>query len=155
MILFCGIPSEPPLALAIEAAEALGAEFIVFNQRHAPYSDAMLDVRGCHITGKLWMWEREFPFSLFSGVYTRLMDNYDLPEVRSLEARGTGARTLEKCASLHYILNEWFEMAECPVLNRTSAMGSNGSKPHQTQLIAAAGFAVPETLVTNDPHEVP
>src|SRR5712691_10352181 len=100
MILFCGIPSEPPLALAIEAAEALGAEFIVFNQRHTTYSDAMLDVRGCHITGKLWMWEREFPFSLFSGVYTRLMDNYDLPEVRSLEARGTGARTLEKCASL-------------------------------------------------------
>jgi glutathione synthase/RimK-type ligase-like ATP-grasp enzyme len=29
-------------------------------------------------------------------------------------------------------------------------MGSNGSKPYQAQLIRALGFAVPETLVTND-----
>lgn len=154
MILFCGIPSEPPVALAIEAAEALGVDYIVFNQRHAPYSDAMLEVRAGHISGKLWMWEREFPLSLFSGVYTRLMDNYDLPEVRSLGAGSAGAHTVEKCAFLHDILNEWFEVAECPVLNRTSAMGSNGSKPYQAQLIAAAGFTVPDTLVTNDPQEV-
>ena len=30
-------------------------------------------------------------------------------------------------------------------------MASNGSKPYQTQLIRAHGFAVPETLITNDP----
>jgi glutathione synthase/RimK-type ligase-like ATP-grasp enzyme len=33
-------------------------------------------------------------------------------------------------------------------------MGSNFSKPYQSQLIKAQGFAVPETLVTNDPDLV-
>jgi glutathione synthase/RimK-type ligase-like ATP-grasp enzyme len=33
-------------------------------------------------------------------------------------------------------------------------MGSNFSKPYQLQLIRAHGFAVPETLVTNDPDLV-
>lgn len=40
------------------------------------------------------------------------------------------------------------------VVNRASAMASNGSKPYQAQLIARAGFAIPETLVTNDPELV-
>jgi len=30
-------------------------------------------------------------------------------------------------------------------------MGSNSSKPYQAQLIAQHGFAIPETLITNDP----
>ena len=33
-------------------------------------------------------------------------------------------------------------------------MASNGSKPYQAQLIQAAGFRVPRTLVTNDPDTV-
>jgi len=33
-------------------------------------------------------------------------------------------------------------------------MGSNSSKPYQAQLIRAQGFAVPETLITNDPDLV-
>jgi glutathione synthase/RimK-type ligase-like ATP-grasp enzyme len=37
------------------------------------------------------------------------------------------------------------------VVNRPSAGISNGSKPFQLQLIAAAGLSVPETLVTTDP----
>lgn len=36
------------------------------------------------------------------------------------------------------------------VLNPPAAAGSNGSKPYQLSLIAAAGWAVPETLVTSD-----
>jgi glutathione synthase/RimK-type ligase-like ATP-grasp enzyme len=31
-------------------------------------------------------------------------------------------------------------------------MSLNGSKPHQLAAVAAAGFAVPQTLVTNDPE---
>jgi glutathione synthase/RimK-type ligase-like ATP-grasp enzyme len=154
MILFCGIPSEPPIALAIEAADAIDAEYVVFNQRHAPYCDAMLDVRDGRISGSLWMWEQEFPFSVFSGVYTRLIDSTELPEVRSLRAFGDGARTEERSAFLHEILNEWFEVADCLVVNRTSAMASNGSKPYQAQIIADAGFAIPDTIVTNEPDEV-
>ena len=45
----------------------------------------------------------------------------------------------------------WLELTPALVVNRLSAMGSNSSKPYQAALIAQAGFAVPDTLVTNDP----
>ena len=40
---------------------------------------------------------------------------------------------------------------EAAVVNRPSAGRSNWSKPFQLRLIAAAGFTVPDTLVTTDP----
>jgi hypothetical protein len=152
MILICGIPSEPPIALAVEAAEALGVDYVVFNQRHAPYSDITLELCGSEVSGKLWIWEREFPLSSFAGVYTRLMDSSDIPELRS--SCGDHTAAIEKCVVFHTILNEWFELTAVPVLNRISAMASNGSKPYQAQLIAGVGFAVPDTLITNDPDAV-
>jgi glutathione synthase/RimK-type ligase-like ATP-grasp enzyme len=39
-------------------------------------------------------------------------------------------------------------------VNPAASMGSNGSKPYQAQLIARHGFAVPDTIVTNDPDRV-
>lgn len=40
------------------------------------------------------------------------------------------------------------------VLNRPSAAASNRSKPYQLGPIAAAGFAVPDTLITTSPDDV-
>ncbi|MBT2305546.1 hypothetical protein J7E70_34715 [Variovorax paradoxus] len=42
--------------------------------------------------------------------------------------------------------------APATVVNRPSAGRSNWSKPFQLQLISAAGFSVPDTLVTTDPE---
>jgi len=51
-------------------------------------------------------------------------------------------------------LSAWTELTRARVLNRPSAAATNRSKPYQLELIAAAGFAVPDTLVTTDPDEV-
>jgi len=51
----------------------------------------------------------------------------------------------------------WTELGELfqgTVVNRVSAMGSNASKPYQLRLLAELGFAVPPSLVSNDPAEV-
>ncbi len=51
----------------------------------------------------------------------------------------------------------WAELGELfhgTVVNRVSAMGSNASKPFQQRLLAALGFAVPPSLLSNDPQEV-
>jgi glutathione synthase/RimK-type ligase-like ATP-grasp enzyme len=154
MILICGIPTEPPLALAIAAAEALDIEHVVFNQRHVHFNDVLLDVRDGAATGALWMWEREYPLEQFSGVYTRLIDSADIPENRANGRAYAQPRLVARSAFLHTILNDWLEVAECPVLNRTSAMASNASKPFQAQLIATTGLRVPETLISNDPAEI-
>jgi glutathione synthase/RimK-type ligase-like ATP-grasp enzyme len=48
----------------------------------------------------------------------------------------------------------WLDITPARVVNRLGAMGSNGSKPYQAQLIAAHGLAIPETLVADDPDAV-
>jgi glutathione synthase/RimK-type ligase-like ATP-grasp enzyme len=47
-------------------------------------------------------------------------------------------------------LLSWIEMTSAFVVSLPSAMGSNNSKPYQMRLIRAAGFDVPDTLVTTD-----
>jgi glutathione synthase/RimK-type ligase-like ATP-grasp enzyme len=154
MILICGIPTEPPLARAIAAAEALGLEHVVLNQRHVHFDDLVLDVRGGAPTGSLWMWEREYPLERFSGVYTRLIDNRDIPENTPSAHSIPDATRVARAAFLHTVFNDWLEIAECAVLNRTSAMASNASKPFQAQLIIQTGLRTPETLISNDPDEI-
>jgi glutathione synthase/RimK-type ligase-like ATP-grasp enzyme len=85
-----------------------------------------------------------------TGVYARLMDHRSVPEYERL-APGDPERA--RWAALHDDLTTWVDVAAGRVVNRSSAMASNGSKPYQAQLIARHGLLSPETLVTNDPDE--
>ena len=82
------------------------------------------------------------------GIYLRFMDDRLLPELAG-EPDDSPARRASR--AFHDIVGQWAELTEARVVNRYSAMGSNFSKPYQAQLIAEHGFAVPETLVTNQP----
>jgi hypothetical protein len=154
MILFCGIPTEPPLALAIAAAEAMGVEHAVLNQRHAAFCDIALDVHGADVGGRLWTSEREWPLEAFSGAYTRLVENSVLPESRPRRGVAPDPARVAKAGFVVATLGQWLEIAPCRVVNPSWAMASNGSKPYQAQKIAEAGLATPPTLVTNDEDEV-
>lgn len=146
MILFCGIPTERPLQLAIEAAERLGIAHAIFSQRELGWSAVMVEQVGCCLTGRLWIREREWPLESFKGVYTRTCGFEELPEAR-LPA---GDARRDRAEYLHRILHEWLEVAPCLVVNRALAMASNISKPYQAQIIAR-NFSTPPTCVTNDP----
>lgn len=153
MILFCGIPTEPPLRLAIEAAEEAGTPHLVFNQREAHFCDLSFDLKGGSVSGRLRHRETDYPLEDFAGVYTRLTDWKTLPENRPVRGAAPDAAQVGRSRVVHEALAEWLELAECPVLNRVRAMASNASKPYQAQLIAREGLLVPPTLVTNDPAE--
>src|SRR5262249_29328329 len=78
--------------------------------------------------------------------------------VGSIFVRHAVARTLDPqvtvpMASLQAALNRMLLAACCPVINHPSCAFSNYAKPHQTRLLAAAGFDVPKTLVTNVSQE--
>ncbi|KAF5054541.1 Ribosomal protein S6--L-glutamate ligase [anaerobic digester metagenome] len=150
MILVCGIPSDGPTRLVIDAAEAAGVDHVVLNQRESRSIGLRIDVRrGRRIDGTLSLCGRDWPLSGFSGVFLRLMDWQDLPENRvGLAADPGGVR---RSGLLHDALIQWTEMTGCRVMNRCSAMGSNASKPYQAQFIQAAGFLTPPTLITSDP----
>ena len=83
-----------------------------------------------------------------SAVYTRMMDDRFLPELRG-EPASSPRRV--RCREVHAVLTDWMEIAPARVVNRARAMSSNCAKPYQAQLIRSVGFAVPETLVTNQP----
>jgi RimK-like ATP-grasp domain len=153
MILFCGIPSELPLALAIAAAEAAELPYVVFNQLEASFSDLLLEQRDGRWSGTLWVQETAWPLEDFTGVYTRAIDYGSLPANRAQARRQPDPQAVAHSAFLHSALADWIELAECRVLNKTEAMASNGSKPYQAQWIQRAGFLTPPTLVTNEPAE--
>jgi len=154
MILLCGIPSEPPLRLVIEAAEGLGIPYILFNQRETQYSDIHLEVKDGHMDGTIRIKETDWPLLGFSGVYVRMMDYQDLPENKTHGRTLADQNSLCKSQLFHSTLAEWLEMTECRVLNRNRAMSSNMSKPYQAQFILRSGFRTPATIITNDPEEV-
>jgi glutathione synthase/RimK-type ligase-like ATP-grasp enzyme len=79
------------------------------------------------------------------------MDDQALPEARDLPPDHPERL---RCRRLHDALLQWMEITPARVINRTAAMASNSSKPYQMQLIRQNGFAIPDTLITNDPELV-
>jgi glutathione synthase/RimK-type ligase-like ATP-grasp enzyme len=138
------------LALAIEAAQRLGLDQVVFNQRHAQFCDIAVDSHRGTLAGALRISDREWRLEDFTGVYTRLIDVHSLPENRPRRYTKPDDVAILKSSFLHQTLADWMEIAECRVVNRAAAMSSNVSKPYQAQIISKF-FSVPATLVTNDP----
>jgi glutathione synthase/RimK-type ligase-like ATP-grasp enzyme len=151
VILLCGIPSEPPLDLVAAALHDIGAPFVVFNQRRFDECDVELEVIGARVGGLLRMGRGAIPLPDIRAAYVRLMDDRALPELDGVPER---AAARQRCRALHEKLTQWLEITPARVVNRASAQASNGSKPYQSQVIAAAGMRVPPTLVTNDPQAV-
>lgn len=150
MILVCGIPSEPPVQAAIDAARRGGLDCAVFDQRQAAAYEIVLDVDRGAVSGALVLADEAVELGEIEGVYARLVESDCLPFA------GRGANLDEERAHsrvLHAALDEWLEAAPCRVANRSSAMASNVSKPFQAGLIRRAGFETPPTLVTNLPEQ--
>jgi hypothetical protein len=154
VILLCGIPTEAPLRLVLEAAEELGVEHALLHQREAPWSHLELAASADGISGTLVVRGRELPLDRIDGVYLRLMDQACLPEDDALRRPSGDPEAAARGMWLQQTLVEWLDVAPCRVMNRARAMASNVSKPYQALAIAARGFAVPETLITSDPDEV-
>jgi hypothetical protein len=151
MILLAGIKSEPALARVAAELGELRVPVAWFDQRRAAESACRYRIDDGGVRGTLSLGRRGMRLEDVTAVYTRLMDDRFLPELRGLPA---GAPERTACRRLHDTLIGWLELAPGRVMNRNNAMASNGSKPYQAQAIRAAGFDVPETLVTNEPDLV-
>lgn len=149
MLLLAGIPSEGPLALVAEEAGRRGVEHLLLSQRATGEAGIILraDPDG-QVGGLLEIAGRGVPLAEITGAYLRLMDARVLPELAGEPADSPARRRAQSFADALY---QWAEVSPARVVNRPSAMGSNGSKPYQARLVTAFGFDIPETLVTNDP----
>jgi hypothetical protein len=146
MILLAGLPDEAPIAAVAEALRRRGTPFLMLDQRQAAL--VMLDLagQGGVLSGRLLLPDGSVVrVEDLRAVYARQHDATQLPEVRALGAAGiAAARRLDGALLLLQ------DLAPCLVVNRPAAQALNRVKPHQARLIRAMGFAVPETLVTND-----
>jgi hypothetical protein len=151
MILLCGIPSETPLRMVADCLTAVGAEFVMLNQRRVADCDLEFEVVNGLISGVLRIEDRIYALELFQSVYSRMMDDRCLPE---LDGEPDDSPRRLHCHSFHEALMRWMEIAPQLVINRIGAMSTNMSKPYQAQLIQEHGFLIPDTLITNDPELV-
>jgi hypothetical protein len=152
MILVVGIADETPVALVMEALEAIGANFRLFDQRRVSEADIALEIgdagRDGSVDGRVTIAGETIPLNEITGLYLRPMDDELLPGIAALPPKST-ARC--HCRRFHELLLRYADIMPGRVLNRPSDMASNQSKPFQAQGIRAAGFEIPETLITNDP----
>jgi hypothetical protein len=152
MILVAGIPDEGPTARVVEALEAIGANYRVFDQRRAADADIKIEIAdaegGGAIGGTLTIDRETIRLDEVTAIYLRVMDDNLLPEVASLPLEAPERR---HCRRLHELLVRFADIAPGRVLNRPCDMTSNQSKPFQAHAIRAEGFDIPKTVITNDP----
>lgn len=149
MILLCGIPSEPPVELAAQAAAEAGIAFQVLNQREIDGWKLELEFDG-RLAGVLRGPAGDLGLDEIDGIYARLVEPRTLPDV----GHPPDPAKLEAAEALYQPFTEWLEVAGCRVANRLGASTSNVSKPYQAQAIRSIGFEVPATIVSNDLEEV-
>lgn len=142
-----GRPAEGPTQMVLQALADEGIATVLLDQRpfaslplHATVGDdASLGWLGHDVDG-------DVALETLAGLYLRPLDELRLwPDDA---ARGQACRTWTQ---------GWVDVAErLPgrVANRVSAMVANGSKPYQSRQLAAAGFAVPPMLLSDEPQAV-
>jgi hypothetical protein len=137
MILLWGVWPDTPLRFVYEALQRVGADTVVLDQLGADRTAIITDARS-------------------AGAILRIEDRFvDLDAVGAAYIRPYDVQTLPEHAADRVRVDDtllgWCELTSATVINRPSAMTPNHSKPYQAALIAAVGFATPETLITTDP----
>jgi len=132
VIIFYGWGEDTPLRRCADLAADLGIDHRFVDQHDLRQHELRVE------TGMLRMRGELIPLDTVSAVYARPLE---LP-------RGCdGPRE----TAFHETFVEWLDYSDARVVNRPEAMHSTTSKPYQAQLVTRAGFAVPDTLVTDDP----
>jgi hypothetical protein len=146
--LVLGFGEDPPIGLALAALRRRGSEVLFVDQaRMAEDVDLRWSAGARGITGRLRVGSTVVDVRAIRSVYHRLMDVEQAPPAG-------GPRALARARSVQRALLELLDVLPTRVVNRRRPMMSNNSKPYQSLLARRAGFAVPDTLVSNDAVEV-
>lgn len=150
MIFVWGLPGDTPIAVVLRALERANAPHFFFDQHDALLARVSIDV-SASVGGSLVVGKKKLDLGAVSAVYLRPYESIRVP---SVVRAGKGSAGYERARQLDDVLLSWTEMTPAFVVNRSSAMAPNGSKPYQASLIVASGFLVPETLITTSAEEV-
>jgi glutathione synthase/RimK-type ligase-like ATP-grasp enzyme len=147
LILLWGLRTDEPMAEVHLALQGLGAEVVFVDQTDYSRFEFRLEV-GESLSGRAVAGGRSWELDEIGAAYAR---PYELNPGWDGRRRLKGARL--RAFQTETAIVSWSEVTDALVVNRPSAMTSNNSKPFQLELVRAAGFRVPETLVTTSPEE--
>lgn len=147
MIVVAGSLAEGPVARVMEEAAALGIDTVLLDESHAADWDLVVEASARGMRAEAVHRGAKVDLTQASGMYLRMT----LPRQVGLPP---DPLTMARHHAAVALLNAWADNAPHRVANRPTPMCSNASKPYQGALIRAAGFGVPETLVTNDAEAV-
>jgi hypothetical protein len=150
MILLFGVPGDAPLAKVREELHSQGSLAVLVDERAVLETEADITF-GNEITGTIRTDRQIIDLSSVSAVYLRPYGLDLLPDLKQFDRQGAEWR---HAANISEIISVWTELSPALVVNRLSAMASNGSKPYQARFIQSHGFEAPETLITTDPEAV-
>lgn len=146
MILLWGLPDEPPLAAIVEELRSLGSEFFILDQYRLREMEVSFKVHR-DIQCRLKCDAATLDLAEVGAAYLRPYPCELIPTFFDLGAASSEWRHGREMAQ---VLWTWADTTPSWVVNRPMAMASNESKPYQSGQIAAKGFSIPPTLVTND-----
>jgi glutathione synthase/RimK-type ligase-like ATP-grasp enzyme len=150
MILLIGVPGDTPLAMVHAELLKQGAATFFVDQRDVLRTE--IDVTfGSQVEGVMRIGERIADLESVTAVYFRSYGLDQLPVSRDLDRQSP---EWFHATNVTETIAAWIELTPALVVNRLSAMASNGSKPYQSRIIQAHGFEIPDTLVTTDPEAV-
>jgi hypothetical protein len=144
VILIYGSLEDPPLTRTLEALQEESASYVLVAQSALDREGLCIHIGPGGVDGVLVAAGQQVPLSEFHSVYSRPLE---------LPARTFDSAGALRARVVHEQLFEWLDISPALIINRPRAMQSNVSKPLQAQMIAAAGFRVPETLITNSEQE--
>ncbi len=148
MIAVWGLRTDSPCADVLAELEAMRVPRVFIDQRLV-LSTGMHTVFGATVAGCLDLPGERVDLEDVSAIYLRAHESATLAWVA---ATGPASSQTAHAQAIDALLWTWADVASSYVVNRPSAMTSNCSKPGQLAAIRAAGFRVPETLVTTDPE---
>ena len=123
---------DPPLAVMVGTLIDRSADVVVVDELALGQMEYDVSVSPA-LTGWINTAGRRIPLEIISGVFLRTVP------ARSAQLAAASSALALACSTLPAV-----------VVNRPSAGRSNWSKPFQLRMIAAAGLAVADTLVTTD-----
>jgi hypothetical protein len=146
MIVLWGVPGDTPLSLVAAALRGSGAPVVFLDQRNVADMEVQLDFDAT-VSGSIRFSTGVIDVSSVTSLYLRPYETERMPAVR---AAGLGGPVWARAAQIDDALLSWADLTPAVVVNRPSAMASNGSKPYQGAWVERFGFHYPDTLMTTD-----
>jgi glutathione synthase/RimK-type ligase-like ATP-grasp enzyme len=145
-ILLWGLPEDPGTRAVHASLAELEADVVLLDhaaiaRTRARFTATPEPEHHVAVDGQTWRLED------FAAAYLRPYD------VRDYEPDPAPA-TLARASRVHHIVCDWAQYADATIINRPAAEGTNHSKLRQAIDIHAAGFATPDSLVTNDARAI-